>query len=57
MVRHKPALGQLILEFSLHLDKGLRKEGIHMVEHPITTPVTPIRAKEALDTSQAINRI
>jgi hypothetical protein len=57
MVRHKPALGQLILEFSLHLDKGLRKEGIHMVEHPITTPVTPIWAKEALDTSQAINRI
>jgi hypothetical protein len=41
-MRWKPALRQLFLEFVLHLHEGLRKEGINMVEHPVTTSVTPI---------------
>ena len=56
-MRHRPALRTLILEFALHLHEGLGEEGVDMAEHPVAAAVTPVRAKEALDAAQPIDRV
>jgi hypothetical protein len=57
MRHYKPALRQLILEFTLHLDEGLGKEGVHVAEHPVAAAVTPVGAEEALDAPQPVDRV
>lgn len=57
MMRHRPALSQLVLEFTFHLHQGLGEEAIHVAEHPVAAAVAPIRAEEALDAPQPVNRV